>query len=233
VLRAIDPATGKVRWEQMGQSPWDGGLLSTGGNLVMRGDIAGFLNVYSADRGKVLKKIDVGTSIMAAPTTYRVNGVQYVSIMAGYGGGVMYQPFPPESAAYKYGNAGRIVTFRLDGSSVPKPTPVTNTPIAEPPRLAPSPQQIENGAVLYNRYCARCHVFGRGLLPDLRRLSPATHQLFDEIVLKGLYAPMGMGRWDDVLSGADADAIHDYLISEAWKVFRAQSQDPTGKTTVP
>ena len=60
---------------------------------------------------------------------------------------------------------------------------------------------------MYNRFCARCHVFGSGLLPDLRRLSAPTHQLFYEIVLNGAYRGKGMARWDDVLSRADAESI--------------------------
>ena len=72
--------------------------------------------------------------------------------------------------------------------------------------------------MLYNRYCGRCHAFGRGLLPDLRRMSPATHQLFYDIVLNGAYAGKGMARWDDVLSRGDAQAIHAYLVEQAWQL---------------
>ncbi len=218
IIRAIDPMTAKVVWEQQTHSLWDGGLLSTGGNLVLRGDAAGYLTAYSADSGKVLKKIDVGTSIMAAPMTYRVGGVQYLSVMAGSGGGVLGLPFPEDSAAYRYGNAGRIVTFRLDGGATPKPEPFVAAPSEAPPPRSGSAAQIAQGEVLYNRYCSRCHLFGRGLLPDLRRMSPATHQYFKDIVLNGAFAAKGMARWDDVLSPSDAEAIHDYLIDQAWQL---------------
>ncbi len=221
VLRAIDPATGKVVWEQQGQSVWDGGVLSTAGNLVVRGDSAGRLSIYQADGGRLLKQIDVGTSIMAAPMTYRVKGVQFVSVMAGYGGGVLYAPFPAESAARKYGNANRIVTFRLDGTAVPKPAALTDVVFPEPPQPEGTAAQIASGEVLYNRYCARCHAFGPGLLPDLRRLSAPTHKLFYEIVLNGAYQAKGMARWDDVLSRADAEAIHAYLVDQAWQAFKS------------
>jgi quinohemoprotein ethanol dehydrogenase len=56
------------------------------------------------------------------------------------------------------------------------------------------------------------------LLPDLRRISPVTHQLFYEIVLNGIYQGKGMGRWDDVLSTGDAQAIHAYLVDQAWQL---------------
>jgi len=150
--------------------------------------------------------------------TYRINGIQYISVMAGYGGGVLFLPFPPNTAAYKYGNEGRIVTFRLDGGTVPKPTPVTERPDEPLPPREGSAATIASGELLYSRYCSRCHSFGRGLLPDLRRLSPATHQLFYEIVLRGAYQAKGMGRWDDVLSQDDAAAIHSYLVDQAWQL---------------
>jgi quinohemoprotein ethanol dehydrogenase len=230
LIRAFEPTTGRIAWEQETQSLWDGGILSTGGSLVVRGDAAGFLTVYAADTGKVLKRLDVGTSIMAAPMTYRVDGVQYISVMAGYGGGVLFMPFPPESAAYKFGNQGRIVTFRLDGGVTPKPPRVVDPPPENLPAREGNPATIDRGEVLYNRYCGRCHAFGRALLPDLRQISPVTHQLFYQIVLKGIYQGKGMGRWDDVLSTDDAQAIHAYLVDQAWQL---RSETPTVKDSHP
>jgi quinohemoprotein ethanol dehydrogenase len=218
IIRAIEPMTGKLVWEQQTHSLWDGGLLSTGGNLVVRGDAAGFISVYAADTGKLLKQIDVGTSVMASPMTYRVNGVQYLSVMAGSGGGMMALPFPKDSAAYRYGNEGRIVTFRLDGSATPKPPPIGEQALPPRPAHEGSAAQIAQGEVLYNRYCGRCHAFGRGLLPDLRRMSPATQQMFYNIVLDGAYSAKGMARWDDVISRRDAEAIHAYLVDQTWQL---------------
>jgi quinohemoprotein ethanol dehydrogenase len=217
VLRAVDPIAGRIVWEQQGADVWDGGVMSTGGNLVFRGDTAGFLNVYAADSGQLLNRIDVGTSIMAAPMTYRVQGEQYVAVMAGYGGGLLNAPFPPDSAALKYGNEGRIVAFRLGERPVPKPSLVAEAPFPDPPPREGTPAQIAQGEVLYSRFCSRCHVLGRGTLPDLRRMSPMTHALFYEIVLNGAYEAKGMARWDDVLTRSDAGAIHAYLVNEAWR----------------
>jgi quinohemoprotein ethanol dehydrogenase len=221
VLRAVEPLTGRVAWEQPG-SIWDGGILSTAGNLVLRGDAEGKFNIYAADSGRILQRIDVGTSMMAAPMTYSVGGEQYIAIMAGYGGGTLFLPFPVDSAARKYGNAGRIVAFKLGGGAVPKPAARIEEPLQQPPAREGSVASIALGEVLYNRFCARCHVFGVGLLPDLRRLSGPTHQLFYEIVLNGAYGGKGMARWDDVLSRADAEAIHAYLVDQAWAAYVSQ-----------
>jgi quinohemoprotein ethanol dehydrogenase len=216
VLRAFDPVAGRIVWEQSGSSIWDGGVLSTAGNLVFRGDAAGRLNVYTADTGKLLKQIEIGTSIMAAPMTYQAGGEQYVALMAGYGGGTLLMPYPLGSAAQRYGNAGRIIAFKLGGADVPRPVELSGAAFPPPPPREATSAQIAAGEVLYNRYCARCHVFGNGLLPDLRRMSAATHRIFYEIVLAGAYGGRGMARWDDVLSRADAEAIHAYLVDQAW-----------------
>ncbi|MBS0393892.1 MAG: PQQ-dependent dehydrogenase, methanol/ethanol family [Proteobacteria bacterium] len=221
-LRAWDPVHQKLAWEVPTVTHWDGGVLSTGGGLVFQGDAAGNLNVYAAADGKKLASVAVGTGIMAAPATYRLNGVQYVVVMAGFGGNYVNYPLTPEMAAYHRDNEGRIVAFRLDGGAVPLPAELPNEPFPQPPPREGSAAVVGNGEVLYNRFCSRCHMLDRGVLPDLRRLTAAKHELFYEIVLNGALAGAGMGRWDDVLSRKDAEAIHAYIVSEAWKAYEAQ-----------
>lgn len=48
-------------------------------------------------------------------------------------------------------------------------------------------------------------------------MSDATHQAFKDIVLRGLYLPNGMPRWDDLLNERDAEDIHAFLIDEQAK----------------
>jgi len=222
VLKAWDPAMGKVVWQVSGATTWDGGVMSTAGNLVFRGDARGLLNIYAANSGKLLKSIDVGTGIMAAPVTYSANGEQYVAFMAGYGGGAGFL-YAPGTAAYKYGNAGRIVALKLGGGSVPKPQEVAVPPFEKPPLERMARTEVLQGEILYNRVCSRCHVFGRGMMPDLRRLSAQTHDIFYDIVLRGAYLSKGMGRFDDVLSQADTEAIHAYLLDQAWDAYEGKA----------
>ncbi len=89
LIRAWDPVAGKAVWEHetsSGIRGYDGGVMSTGGNLVFQGRGSGELWVYAADTGKVLKVIKTGSHIMAAPMTYAINGEQYVAVQVGYGG---------------------------------------------------------------------------------------------------------------------------------------------------
>jgi quinohemoprotein ethanol dehydrogenase len=219
-VRAFSVTDHRVLWEAATATSWDGGVLATGGNLVVQGDANGNLVFYSADKGERLVAIPLGSSMMAAPMTYRVNGTQYIAIVAGYGGGgvILGAPLDPESAAYKYGNDGRIIALKLGGSTPALPPVRTDSPMSEPPPRSGDKAQIAAGAILYNRFCSRCHVMGRGNLPDLRRLSSGTHQIFDSIVLNGAYASKGMGNFSDVLSNQDVQAIHAWLIDQAWEL---------------
>jgi quinohemoprotein ethanol dehydrogenase len=222
-LRAWDPARQRLVWELPTEAYWDGGVISTAGGLVVQGDIAGRLNVYDASSAKRLASVQLGGSIMAAPMTYRVHGIQFIAVMAGYGGGEIGAPLPENSAAYRYGNQGRIIALKLGGGAVPLPATVVTPPLPRPPAPEGTRAQIDAGEILYNRFCSRCHVLGRGVLPDLRRLTPEKHRLFFDIVLNGILAPLGMGRFDDVLTRSDAQAIHAYIVDQAWAGVRAES----------
>ena len=215
-LRAIDPLTGRTAW-QVERSSWPdrAGVLSTAGDLVFQGTDDGHLNVYHARTGALLKAIDIGTSIVAAPMSYRLGGVQYVAVAAGGGGGGWGRP-RKTSAQYRYGNAGRILAFRLDGGAVEKPQPRVLAPIPAPPPQKPgvTSATIARGRELFMANCAICHSNQTGSnVADLRRMQESTHGIFRQIVQEGVYLPMGMPRWNDVFGEAEVDAIHAYLIA--------------------
>jgi alcohol dehydrogenase (cytochrome c) len=82
-LRAIDPATGQIKWEFKHHSaPW-AGTLATAGGLVFAGDIEGNLIAFDAGNGKVLWHFQTGSSLYASPVTYSLDGRQYVAIASG------------------------------------------------------------------------------------------------------------------------------------------------------
>lgn len=216
-LRAWDPVHQRLAWEVQTVSEWDGGALSTAGGLVFQGDAAGYLNVYSADSGQRLAHLELGTGVLAAPMTYRAGTTQYVAVLAGFGGNAVNYPLREGTAAYTRDNEGRIIALKLDGGAVPLPVLLDQQSFPPPPPHEGPPAKVAAGEVLYNRFCGRCHMLGRGILPDLRRLTADQHKMFYDIVLNGALTPLGMGRWDDVLSRADAEAIHAYIVDEAWK----------------
>ena len=80
-----------------------------------------------ARTGQILKSIQTGSAMMAAPMTYMIGGVQYVAIMAGYGGTTIGMTYPDSTAPAHYLNEGRIIVFKLGGGAVPTP-PARHTP---------------------------------------------------------------------------------------------------------
>jgi len=226
LLRAWDPVAQKIVWEHetsSGIRGYDGGVMSTAGNLVFQGRGSGELWVYAADSGKVLTVIKTGSHIMAAPTTYAVNGEQFVAVQAGYGGtAITVGPIPPSSAARKYQNTNRIIAFKLNGGAVPTPAARVEEPYAKPPAATATRAQIDAGEIKFVEECSRCHVFGPSSTPDLRKLNAGLHAALKDIVLKGVLAPAGMERFDDILSDRDVDNIHAYLIDQSWAAWRQQ-----------
>lgn len=221
-LRAINPLTGETRWAIPGDGYQDRhGVLATASGLVFYGDLAGKLYAADSESGEILWSVDTGSSIMAAPMTYRVDGVQYVAVQTGFGGGG-WGFVPPYSAAYKRGNANRLLVFKLGGGEVaiPPELPPLEPAVAPPPQLAGvTPAMIAEGQALLTAKCSICHSNQpHAGLPDLRRMQPNVHAGFEAIVLGGALVQNGMPRWDDLLSPEQVRAIHAYLIDEQGKL---------------
>jgi quinohemoprotein ethanol dehydrogenase len=227
-LRAWDPLHSKTVWEGASGDWWDhAGVLSTAGGLVFQGNAPGHFIAYDAATGMKLKDIEVGSTIIAAPMTYEIDGVQYIAVMAAWGGGG-WSYVHPENAAYQRGNEGRIIVFKLDGGATPIPPflpPIQ--PIPQPPPQTASADVAKQGGALFGARCAVCHVNQpRSEAPDLRRMAPETHDAFSQIVLGGILKNAGMPPWEGVLTQADVDAIHAYLISLSWDAYNKQQAAP-------
>ena len=82
-LKAIDPATGEVKWKFEHTSPTWSGVLSTAGGLVFTGDAEGNFIALDAAAGKALWHFQMGGAVYAAPMAYAVDGKEYVAIAAG------------------------------------------------------------------------------------------------------------------------------------------------------
>jgi PQQ-dependent dehydrogenase (methanol/ethanol family) len=82
-LLAWNPVTQRPAWEVNRPLPWNGGTMTTAGNLVFSGDILGFFHAYDAKTGKELWKMNLGSGIVAGPISFAVDGKQYVAVLAG------------------------------------------------------------------------------------------------------------------------------------------------------
>jgi quinohemoprotein ethanol dehydrogenase len=235
VLKAWDPVRQKAVWQQQtsaGHFVLDGGTLATAGNLVFAGREDGRFVAYAADTGVVLKTLDTGTATMAAPMTYQIGGTQYVAVMQGHGGSLMYSY--QGTAAMKYVNEGRILVLKLGGSPVPTPALRVEEPYRQPPERVGTPAQIEAGRVLFYTWCSKCHTLGASAVtPDLTRLNRGTGSVetFKSIVLGGALMPLGMARFDDVLSPENTADLHAFLVAQSWHAYEAQQRLGSARAT--
>jgi quinohemoprotein ethanol dehydrogenase len=192
---------------------------------VVQGGLDGKLRIRSDADGKLLKEIDVGTPMIAGASAYTVDGVQYIAILAGAGGGG-WNMWTPENAAFRKGNANRILAFRLDGGATPVPPDLPPPgPLPEPPAQIGTAADIAAGAQLFRANCGSCHSNAwPAPVSDLRRSTAATHAAFKDIVLRGALQPRGMPSWDDLLTEQQVDQIHAYVISVARAAYAGEQK---------
>lgn len=232
-LRAWDPVAGRTAWEVETSDRWvgemnalwnGGGVMTTAGGLVVQGRSTGYLHVYDAATGAELAKTHIGTSMIAAPASYEIDGVQYIAIMAGYGG-ALGGSHPEGTAAHRYGNASRIVALRLGGGAVPLPAEIERQdefPEPAAPRFG-SAERIAAGTADFQRHCSHCHTNqASGTIPDLRR-SPllGDAEAFADVVLRGTRAARGMGSFAGLVDAERTESIRAAMLDSAWDAYEA------------
>jgi quinohemoprotein ethanol dehydrogenase len=221
VLKAWDPVSGKVVWQSAPKGFWGGGVLSTASGLVFQGAVDGAFSAFDARNGKPLVAIQTGTGIEAGPISYAVDGIQYVAVLAGFGGAMNQIGYPSGSAALHYENRERVLVFKLKGGAVPLPPLRHRDAQPLPMAVTADPKVLERGMNLIDR-CAACHGF-RGSAngyPDLWNLSPATHAAFKSIVLDGALSYAGMPSFKDALSAEDVEAIQAFIVADETELRR-------------
>jgi PQQ-dependent dehydrogenase (methanol/ethanol family) len=82
-ITAVDYNTGKIRWQVKTPQPMIGGILATAGGLVFAGEGNGRFRAYDARNGKALWTFNAGAGVNAPPSSYTVNGKQYIVVAAG------------------------------------------------------------------------------------------------------------------------------------------------------
>ena len=214
-LVAWDPAQQKAAWTIERPGPWNGGTLTTAGNLVFEGTAGGTFEAYRANNGEKLWSFPAQTGVMAGPVTYEVGGEQYVAVLAGWGGVFPLAAGEISFASGRVRNVSRMLVFKLGGKASLPPMPSIEQPaLTTLPNLA-NPGTTRKGERLFQRYCAGCHgdvAVSGGVLPDLRRSSALTDDNWFDIVLRGDLQSQGMVSFAKELSRDDAAAIRSYVI---------------------
>jgi quinohemoprotein ethanol dehydrogenase len=218
-LKAWDPIRKKTVWEIEHPAFWNGGLLTTAGNLLFQGTGDGQFVAYAADSGKSLWAVTTMVGIIAPPITYEVDGEQYVAVMAGYGGaGALQAADPRTMVSATHLNEGHVLAFKLGGKAQMPRIAEKNASIPEPPKIEATAAQVENGKYQYGASCMVCHgalVVSSGVVPDLRMLSTEKHSIFKQIVYDGVIHSAGMPRMGDLVTEQDVSDIQAYVVSRA------------------
>ena len=212
-LLAWDPLEMKPRWQIDYPNSVNGGTLATAGNLVFQGTSDGHLLAYAADDGQKLWDVDLGVAVMAPPITYALDGKQYVSVLAGWGGATALFGVNP---AGEYKPEGRLWTFVIGGDKNIVPVKGQPYPELTAVEFNDDPAVLQQGSDIFAERCAMCH--GRnaasgGSLADLRYAAPATYNIFQNIVREGAYSGLGMPNLGEYLSEQEADSIKQYILS--------------------
>jgi quinohemoprotein ethanol dehydrogenase len=224
-LLAWDPMTQREVWRVPYERSRNGGLLSTGGNLVFQGSVDGYFNAYAADTGERLWAYNAQNAILGGPITYQLDGEQYVATLAGDGGIAITGG--GGGGAPKQSEFGRVVVFKLGGKAeLPAPAAATA-------RVAPGLARAQAngdralGERHYERVCAACHGAGAASttsVPDLRYSEAIVDRAsFKAIVLDGGRTANGMVGFSSMLSADDAEAIRAYLVSQSAALGSAES----------
>ena len=209
-LLAWDPVAQKEVWRvPHGTGGRSGGSLATAGGLVFAGNLRNEFAAYDAGSGAKLWTMDAQTGVMAGPSTFEVEGVQHVAVVAGF----------RQTGNYWAPNYSRLLVFKLGGKqTLPPATPFPAQQLNPPAQFA-STAQITRGESLYGQLCSTCHGsdgLSRGMFPDLRYAGAInTQQSFKAIVLDGALARNGMVSFAEGLHPEDAEAIRGYLVQKA------------------
>ncbi|MBL0944156.1 MAG: PQQ-dependent dehydrogenase, methanol/ethanol family [Hydrogenophaga sp.] len=208
-LLAWDPVKQQAKWAVEHVSPWNGGTLTTAGNLVFQGTADGRFIAYNATSGEKLWETPTGTGVIAAPTTYMVDGKQYVSIAVGWGG-----VYGLASRATDRQGPGTVYTFAVGGKA-PAPAFVAYQMSKLVEGVKYNPQHVPEGTALYVSNCVFCHgvpgVDRGGNIPNLGYMDAAFIENLDKFVFKGPAVARGMPDFTGKLSADDVEKIKAFI----------------------
>ena len=110
-LKAIDPATGKSKWEVPFDIPNFSGVMTTAGGLVFTGAMTGEFMAFDANDGKKLWQFQTGSGIISSPIAWERDGKQYITVASGIGG--VYVLFSGDERLASIPTGGSLWTFAL------------------------------------------------------------------------------------------------------------------------
>lgn len=219
-LLAWDPINQKEKWRVQYPTPWHGGTLATGGDLVFQGTGEGVFHAYDSSNGDALWSFNTQRGVTGAPSTHMRDGVQHIVLPVGWGGQASFGLPPFQKNGWKYKGPGiRLLSFSLQGEN--------KLPEIKDNRFSFNPIEITEEAVIdneslklgeniyHNASCAVCHggnVISNGAAaPDLRESGIMTsYPAFRAIIAEGVLLEKSMPMFDD-LTENEIEAVYHYI----------------------
>lgn len=224
-LLAWDPVSQEKAWSIPLVGNKNGGLLTTAGNLVFQGGVEGKIRAYHADSGEQLWEYDVQNGVTAQPISYEVDGVQYLTIVAGWR--ASSADGPGLSWDYRQ-QQRRLITFAIGGKETLPEVDYIEMPYLDDPDFTVDVELARTGAALYGRQCAICHGGGLnagGGAPDLRKAgTPLSFDSFQAVVQGGALVVNGMPKFGE-FSDEQVQSLQHYIRRETHTVLAADAQD--------
>ena len=217
-IGAFDPITGGYKWRHELKSDYNGGVVATRGGLLFHPEGTGEFSARDTNDGQLLWRYKApGTFRSTSVMTYQVEEDQYVATMMN------------GNRAIDLG--GTVLVFKLDGNlDLPIPDIVQRS-VPDLPDDVFSVTQISEGDDIYHAQCASCHG-GIGIpnevaivAPDLRLMTPSSHQAMADIVLGGSRADRGMPEFRDAVTPDQLQAIRAFIIEQARRLKEFQDQN--------
>lgn len=225
-LVAWDPVSQKEVWRVERPGPWNGGALSTAGNLVFEGTGSGQFEAFRATTGEKLWSASTESGVTAGPIAYSVNGEQYVAVIVGWGGALPLVAGEIGLQKPRMVNVPRMLAFKLGGKAALPAAPEVKPQELTPPKSTAAVATLKRGEQLYQGYCSGCHgdvAVSGGVLPDLRYSGALKDDQWFQIVLGGMLQSYGMVSFGKEISKRDAGAIREYIIFRANQSVAEQS----------
>ena len=208
-LIAWDPVKQQEAWHADYVAPWNGGTLTTAGNLVFEGTADGRFIAYNATSGEKLWETATGTGVVAAASTYIIDGEQYVSVAVGWGG-----VFGISQRATDKEGPGTVYTFAIGGKA-PLPDFAKYQIGNLLTGIKYDPKDVEPGTAIYVQACATCHgvpgVDKGGNVKNLGYTATENIANLKNIVFKGPFRDMGMPDFTGKLSDDDVVKIQAFI----------------------
>jgi mono/diheme cytochrome c family protein len=147
--------------------------------------------------------------VVAAPSTYMVDGKQYVSIAVGWGG-----VYGLAARATERQGPGTVYTFVVGGNA-PKPEFVQYRMDKLLQGVKYDPAKVPDGTLLYVSNCVFCHgvpgVDRGGNIPNLGYMNASYIENLDKFIFKGPAMERGMPDFTGKLSVEDVEKIKAFI----------------------